>query len=205
MSRRVIKLGGSLLTRPSLLDDFHQWYRNQAPADDCLIIGGGQLIDAVREWDRLRPGDPQTVHWQCVAMLEHSMRHLAEALESDGRFPPIEKLETEDDWLRYSTSSSDSMKPASSTIQFLRPEVVYHSASKAPLPETWSTTTDSIAMWVALQCDASEVVLLKSCAVDSEDRLQDWITQGIVDPACAVLASLEEKLRVEQLPIQPTC
>ncbi|WDQ19119.1 aspartate kinase [Rhodopirellula sp. P2] len=204
MQRRVIKLGGSLLTRPHLLDDFHHWHRNQAPAHDCLIIGGGQMIDAVREWDRLRPGDPRTVHWQCVAMLEHSMRHLAASFESDGRFPSVEKLETEEDWLRYAASFSDSKKPASATIHFLRPEVVYHSDSNAPLPETWSTTTDSIAMWIAKFCDASEVVLLKSCTVDAEDRLQDWITHGIVDPACAVLASLETKLRVEQLPIHST-
>ncbi|MEO9930987.1 aspartate kinase [Rhodopirellula bahusiensis] len=203
MKRRVIKLGGSLLTRPHLLDDFYHWHSNQPPADDCLIIGGGQMIDAVREWDRLRPGDPRAVHWQCVAMLEHSMRHLAAAFQTDDRFSPVEILDSEDAWLNYSTLSRDSNK-SSATLKFLRPEVVYDSASNAPLPENWSTTTDSIAMWVGLLCDASEVVLLKSCAISPADELSNWITNGIVDPACEVLASLENKLRVEQLPIQPT-
>ena len=204
MKRRVIKLGGSLLTRPHLLDDFHHWYRNQPPADDCLIIGGGQMIDAVREWDRLRPGDPRAVHWLCVAMLEHSMRHLAEAFQADARLSPVEILDSEAAWLRYSAPLSVSKTPASALIKFLRPDVVYHSASNAPLSENWSTTTDSIAMWVGLLCDADEVVLLKSCTVSPEDDLRAWVANGVVDPACEVLASLEKKLRVEQLPVQPT-
>ncbi|MFG0266245.1 MAG: aspartate kinase [Rhodopirellula sp. JB055] len=204
MRRRVIKLGGSLLTRPHLLDDFYHWYRRQPPADDCLIIGGGQMIDAVREWDRWRPGDPRTVHWQCVAMLEHSMRHLAEAFQADTRLSPVKILDSEAAWLRYSAPLSDSKTSAPTPIKFLRPDVVYHSASNAPLPENWSTTTDSIAMWAALLCDANEVVLLKSCSISPEDDLRVWIASGVVDPACEVLASLEKKLRVEQLPVQPT-
>lgn len=204
MKRRVIKLGGSLLTRPHLLDDFYHWHIRQPPADDCLIVGGGQMIDAVRQWDRLRPGDPRTVHWQCVAMLEHSMRHLAAAFQADDRLSPVETLDSEAAWLRYSASLTDSNASAPTPIKFLNPEVVYHSASNAPLPENWSTTTDSIAMWIGLLCDADEVVLLKSCTVSPEDGLRAWIATGVVDPACEALASLERKLRVEQLPVQAT-
>ena len=116
----------------------------------------------------------------------------------------VEILDSEAAWLRYSAPLSDSKTPASAPIKFLRPDVVYHSASNAPLPENWSTTTDSIAMWVGLLCDADEVVLLKSCTVSPKDDLRAWVANGVVDPACEVLASLEKKLRVEQLPVQPT-
>ena len=51
--RRVIKLGGSLLLRNSLRRDVLNWLSNQPPAKNIVIVGGGKIIDAVRDLDAL--------------------------------------------------------------------------------------------------------------------------------------------------------
>lgn len=199
-TRRVIKLGGSLLTRPGLLDDVHAWLTAQTAADTCVIVGGGRMIDAVRQWDQLRRVDQREVHWMCVEMLKHSVRHLANAFLEDDRFADVSLLETDSQWHHYQTNPVVPASSKGSSLAFLVPGLVYHRGCDAPLPENWSTTTDSIAMWVAMCCQADEVVLLKSCEVPVDGQLDDWIDEGIVDSACGALSHMKDQLRVERLP-----
>lgn len=178
---RVIKVGGSLLGRPNLLDDLFAWWSTLDLADDWLLVGGGQMIDAVRVWDRLRPTDPTDVHWQCVEMLRHSRQHLIAAMHADGRW-------------------RDRMNGTPAEFQVVDPTVFYHRDAGSPLPENWDTTTDAIAMWIGVCLEADEVILLKSCDVPAELSLGDWIDRGIIDPACDKLPEFADRLSVQRLP-----
>ena len=61
--RRVVKLGGSLLDRQDLQvclpQRISQWDSSRdTTADIFIVVGGGELVDAVRRHDKFEPGDP---------------------------------------------------------------------------------------------------------------------------------------------------
>ena len=72
--RRVMKIGGSLLLRDNLVTAANQWLDAQTGAQTIVIVGGGNLINAVRELDRLRQVDNQSIHWICVDILTATAR-----------------------------------------------------------------------------------------------------------------------------------
>src|SRR5262245_59141995 len=49
---RVVKLGGSLLTWAEWPTACRRWLAMQPPRRTVLIVGGGGMVDAVRNWDR---------------------------------------------------------------------------------------------------------------------------------------------------------
>ena len=70
--RRIIKIGGSMLLRDDLATAVNNWL-NKHPADQTwVVIGGGKLIDAMRELDSQHPMDPQQVHWTCVDSVSYT-------------------------------------------------------------------------------------------------------------------------------------
>ncbi|MGB1707369.1 MAG: hypothetical protein ACPHF4_06055, partial [Rubripirellula sp.] len=67
--RRIIKIGGSMLLREHLTTAVNQWLAAQSAGQTLIIIGGGKLIDAVREFDQQHAMPPQQTHWTCVDLL----------------------------------------------------------------------------------------------------------------------------------------
>ena len=67
--RRVVKVGGSLLLRENLPSESRSWFAAQRPAENIVIVGGGELINAIRKLDALRESSPAEVHWRCVGLL----------------------------------------------------------------------------------------------------------------------------------------
>ena len=76
----------------------------------------------------------------------------------------------------------------------------YHRQSRHALPLDWSTTTDSISAALAIETDADELVILKSCEVDAAADATTLAEQGIVDPAFPRAASRVKSIRIEKLP-----
>jgi len=213
MTIRIIKIGGSLLLRPHLLADLQNWRRRFEVEGDTTIaiIGGGQMIEAVRLWDRLRPGLPATVHWRCVEMLRHSYDCLREAIQVDASWDQCRSLDSASQWQDYLSSLSGT--PPDNRRG--RPEFVLlnvpafytptsSGASAVRLPEDWRTTTDAIAIWLAHQVSSKrglnvECVLLKSCEISPDWSLASLVEEGAIDTACSLFADLTIDLRVQRL------
>ncbi|TWU55375.1 amino acid kinase family protein [Rubripirellula reticaptiva] len=187
--RRVVKVGGSLLLRPNLKDQLDRWIGSQSPAENLLIVGGGNLVEAVRELDAVHSLDSEEIHWLCVELLESTHRM-------------VQQL-------------SPAWKTVSTTIQFrggvergfsrdqttlISVASFYHRYCGASLPEDWRTTTDAIAAYLAVCVNADELVMLKSCDVDPGRTLDQLIDDGVVDKATRLIAPHVRHIRVQCLP-----
>ncbi len=197
---RVIKIGGSILLRNNLAATVHQWL-DAHPADETMvIIGGGKLIDAVRELDQQHTMSPQQTHWMCVDLLTATASFAAEIFG----WPLVA---TEQEWNVAIEQSKTLPKPHGPAVPtVITPNVFYNrknSKNKNILdmrvPTDWRTTTDTIAALLAHRIDADELVLLKSCPIVSKMSFTKLAEAGIVDEAFPEIATGLKTIRVEQL------
>jgi len=194
--RRVIKIGGSLLARPDLKPSLDGWLASQPPAENICIVGGGELIDAMRRLDEFHPGQPESIHWMCVDLLRTTFRLVAT-------------------WFHWPTIEDSGQLRAQIATGFrddvptlIEVSTFYHRQRPTDrLPHDWRTTTDAIAAYLAAEIDADELVLLKSCAVDPQLSFEELAARGIVDEAFPEIAESISRVRIElvELPDQRRC
>ena len=187
---RVVKVGGSLLLRPDLIEALREWIDDQPPARTVLIFGGGEVIDAIRRLDRLRPGESQRVHWRCVDLLQATFETAAEWFPDwdavDSPMPPPDQF-----WSGIVPS-----RPAILSVRSF-----YRRGSSSDLPCDWRTTTDAILAELAIRSEADQAVILKSCPVDPNASVNELAQAGIVDPALPLIADQVKALTVTKLPL----
>jgi aspartokinase-like uncharacterized kinase len=192
--RRVVKVGGSLLGRGDLRQSLPRWISSQADSDaseTLVIVGGGELIDAIRRWDAVHPGDATETHWLCIDLLDTTSGLLA------GWFDwPL--LSDRDELQLAIERGFPGGKPIVVAVR------AFHQRGLATLdpfgvPLDWRTTSDSLAALLAIQAAADELVLLKSCAIDPQANLDQLAGAGVVDEALPMLAPRLPAVRVEQL------
>jgi len=196
--RRIVKIGGSMLMRTDLTRAVNQWLAKH-PADQTLIIvGGGKLIDAVRELDQLHTMNQQQVHWTCVGLLTTTANFVSQIFD----WPLIT---THSQW---KAALQTPPEPGLPTV--IAPEVFYnqHPSSlhhvkshdtRLRLPDDWRTTTDSIAGLLSALLDADELVLLKSCPIPTAMSPTELADVGIVDAAFPEVAAQLRQVHIEQL------
>lgn len=185
MIRRVVKIGGSLLKRSDLADALCGWFERQPPANNYVIVGGGEMIDAIRRLDLIHGLDPAATHWMCVDMLVHSEQLIA------GWMPHWQRIQT--------IQQFDSRQESGHQITLVSVPAFYHPGSGATLPLNWQTTTDAIAGYLGIRLDADEVVLLKSCDVAPHLSIGQLAEAGIIDMALQDIAPEIRRLRVERV------
>ena len=184
--RRVVKIGGSLLLRNTLPDDLRRWFGRQSPAESFVVVGGGELVDAIRNLDAIAPGNSSTVHWQCVELLDLTFEFFCRRMAA---------------WHSISNiDSTDSIFGFEQTPTIVRVGAFYNRASNSSLPQDWRTTTDSIAAEFAKTINAEELVVLKACEVDDSYSLAEFSELGIVDEAILTTGFDEQRIRIESLP-----
>ncbi|MCA9131267.1 MAG: hypothetical protein KDB22_29485, partial [Planctomycetales bacterium] len=71
---RVVKLGGSLLTLPSLREKFLRWCYDHPHPLSLIVVGGGTVVDAVRAIDQANPIEDEFAHWLCIDLMRHTAR-----------------------------------------------------------------------------------------------------------------------------------
>ncbi len=192
-----------MLLRDDLATAVNNWL-NKHPADQTwVVIGGGKLIDAMRELDSQHPMDPQQVHWTCVDLLTATARFAAQ------RFGwPL--ITTQAEWEVACEYQSKIDQPTGNAPTVIAPAVFYNdgppaicnersNAARLKLPDDWQTTTDSIAGLLAHLANADELVLLKSCPIPSSMSPTQLADAGIVDAAFPEIATLLQRVHVEQL------
>ncbi|MEO1528610.1 MAG: protein kinase [Planctomycetota bacterium] len=174
--RRIVKIGGSLLLDPTLPSRLDQWLESQPPAQTIAIVGGGQLIDAMRGLDATYDCESAWLHWRCVELLRVTFELLCDKL------PNWSFVSTHDEFEALQS------KPTDNAAFLVAVDTFYSPSNPAPLPEDWSTTTDAIAGWLSILLSADELVLLKSCDVPSATAIAALSQQGIIDGALPGLA-----------------
>lgn len=195
--RRIIKIGGSMLLRDNLASAVNHWLSAHPAEQTMIIIGGGKLIDAVRELDQNHKMASEQTHWMCVDLLTATARFAADLFG----WPLIT---TEQQWKelvqggkKFPDSQSHEQQPT-----VITPTVFYNRSTNVPdtqVPHDWRTTTDSIAALLAHKIDADELVLLKSCPIAKHMSLSQLADSGIVDEAFPGVAEDLRSIRIEQL------
>lgn len=189
--RRVVKVGGSLLLRDDLVKALPRWLAAQSEAETLIIVGGGELIDAIRRLDRVRRGDPAETHWMCVELLDATYRVFSQWFE----WPRIDTAEA------FCTANETGFSTRQPTLVAVRAfyDRSRHTAGHAAVPLDWRTTTDTIAALLAEDIGADELVLLKSCDVDATASVTQLSNRGIVDETLPLLPWQPKKIRIEKL------
>jgi 5-(aminomethyl)-3-furanmethanol phosphate kinase len=186
--RRVIKLGGSLLNCPDLASRFTAWHAVQQEAINLLVVGGGDLVEAIRVLDRQHGLDKQLAHWLCVELMDATAKVAAEILHVGEVLNSPTELQA---WLDDHRDRRWSCPP----LAIVQPSAYYTQrlaqVSGCTLPEDWRTTSDSIASWLATCCQADELVLLKSCAAPVQGSF-DTVTAEALAEAAFVDASFPQ-------------
>jgi aspartokinase-like uncharacterized kinase len=164
---RVIKVGGSLLDWPGLASNFRRWLAMQPTAGDALIVGGGGLVDKLRELDQSHSLPPAAAHWLAVRCMSLTAAIVAQLLPEATLVNSLEQLRT----------TEPDGPQVFDAERFLRQE---HGSPDA-LPESWEVTSDSIAARVAKVLQARELVLLKSSLPAGPASRESLARLGYVD------------------------
>lgn len=173
---RVIKLGGSLLTLPDWHERFLRWLATEPPAVNLLLIGGGELVDVLRREHERFPYTEKQMHFAALAAMEINAQ-LAQA-----RLPQA---------LLLNPISRSAKLPEPPSIVLVKVTDWWKSLpSEDFVPEeSWQLTSDSLAALLAVQQQATELVLMKSAEPPSDEigcsRAATWVAHDYVDPVFA--------------------
>lgn len=165
----VCKLGGSLLDWSGLPGAL-TWLEQQWPEQSLvLVVGGGQIADVVRQWDRLFRLGEERAHWLALESLA-----LNESLAAE-LWP---RLRLARNRAQVEAAHRDGVPALICANCFVR----WGERQSLPrLPHTWQVTTDSIAAWVAHLLNARELLLAKSVDLPTGCTIPEAARQGLVD------------------------
>ncbi|MEX2113753.1 MAG: hypothetical protein WD845_11245 [Pirellulales bacterium] len=189
-TRRVIKLGGSLLDWPELPAAFASWLAAQPEATNVVVVGGGAIVEALRELDRVGSLGAEACHWLAIHGMSLTAALAAELLGAAELVMGFEQLQRAD---------GDGLF-VFDVERFMRADA----AGADPLPCSWEVTSDSIAARVAVRLKAEELVLLKSTLPADGLMRKELAASGYVDvyfpQAAAGLRARAVNLRKVEFP-----
>ena len=174
LSLIVIKVGGSLLECPRLHGVLEEVLAARSNAVPLLIIGGGATADVVRQWDRVHQLGDDTAHTLALKAMAFNEELVLQLLPRTRRVHSREELLQ----LLNLPQPPGNAWPLMATETFLQQ---LESTPRDALPHSWDVTSDSIAAWVTLQCEAQELVLLKSVPAPVDIVAETAGEQGLVD------------------------
>ena len=166
---RIIKVGGSLFTMSDLRKRIADWSAQNIQLDNlnCVnvwVAGGGAMVDAVREWQNLHGLDDLEAHRKSIDLLSITAS-LFHNLFLDWTFvTDIHQL--------IATKSSSNSNVVFDCSEWAK--------ANRSLKADWETTSDSIALQLAIELNASELHLLKSASPLSS-KIEDAIAEHLVD------------------------
>lgn len=168
----IIKIGGSLSRSDVLVDCLNALEKNYQGRAVVIVPGGGTFADQVRLAQQHWQFDDYTAH--CMALLAMQQTALMfKGLKAD--FVVVHNV-------------------AAIRTQLDRRNIVIWSPDiseldNAGIAASWDISSDSLAAWLARTLAASELILIKSAAIDASLSLHQLTEQQIVDKAfCGFVA-----------------
>ena len=140
-----------------------------------VIVGGGELVEAIRILHRLRPGlDGERLHWKCVQLLDSTWEIACTIVPTA---VPI---------LTASDLHAALANPVPSTYMVrvggFYTEAIHSTLSEEVRPAlNWNTTTDALAWLLAYTIGSNQLVLVKSCEIQKNLTLSQATRDEIVD------------------------
>lgn len=239
---RILKLGGSLLSLADWPERLHGWLARHPAPLSLVLVGGGEIVEAVRELDSHHHFPASFTHWLCIDLLSATARIASQLLPT---FPllssseDLQRIVSETPFVAQRLANSRAalphpqdarvyvvdvtsfyqrpavqatpghdklLSPASTQGAVLQFPTSYSQANVGkraeccPLPENWSTTSDSLAAWLAVVVGANELVLFKSTTPEGNcSTPQAWVEQGIVDAAFAATLPTHVSVQIVNL------
>lgn len=206
LKRVVLKIGGSILfSGKSLSEQVDALSREFRGCQVFVIVGGGEIVEAIRQLHRFRPElDMGWVHWECVRLLDSTFAISQqivtswEPIETSGQLSALLASGREGIYLVrvhsfYNQGTSwggiESPGLTEAEIAAVRPA------------ESWDTTTDAIAWYLAWKISAQEVYLLKSCecsegALLGIEEVENLAEAGVVDRELPRLSRIAPEIRI---------
>lgn len=183
----VIKVGGSLLDDPGFAERLQGYLEGLAGSRCVVVVGGGAAADFIRALDFTHAIGENRAHALALRALEltaHAVACLVPGLVVVTRPEALPGV-----W-------SLGMVPVFSPREFLE-------SFPNALPESWSTTSDSIAAHLAVVLRASALHLLKSAGLDGIASRTEAAARGFVDPVFPEASRPFPTVRVVNLRIAP--
>ncbi len=159
-----------------------------------LVIGGGELADAVRELDRRTTLDAVTAHWMAIRAMQVHGFVFCQLLST------AEWVTDSCHWLERPQPGVHRRLGVVAIEEFLRTQEPHQRGTT--LPVGWHVTSDSIAARLAEVVQAEELVLLKStlpsACPNPLPRMQA-VTTRLVDEYFPTAAARLSQIRIVNL------
>ncbi|MCK9634698.1 MAG: uridylate kinase [Methylobacter tundripaludum] len=162
----VIKLGGSLSRLDALADCLNAVEKNYQDRAAVIVPGGGAFADQVRLAQQHWQFDDTTAHHMALLAMQQ-MALLFKGLKSGFAIAPT-------------VAAIQNPLNRQKTVIW-SPDII--ELDNAGIQPSWDITSDSLAAWLAGALSATELVLIKSAAIDAGLSLQQLAEQQIVDKA----------------------
>ncbi len=176
----IIKLGGSLSHSDALVNCLNTLELNYQGRAVVIVPGGGAFADQVRLAQQRWQFDDTTAHHMALLAMQQ-MALMFKGLKPDLAIAPT-VAEIQKQLNRQKTV-------------IWSPDIA--ELDNAGIPASWDISSDSLAVWLAKTLSATELILIKSAAIDADLSLQQLAEQHIVDKAfCDFVLQAAFKTRI---------
>ncbi|NOR81135.1 MAG: uridylate kinase [Methyloprofundus sp.] len=187
----VLKLGGSLLSSPALMQCL-QLVSQKGRGQLVIVPGGGVFADQVRLTQKQWQYDDKTAHYMAILAMQQ-MALLFQGLCTD--LVVVDKVAA--------------IVPALQQQKVVVWSPLATELDVAEIPASWDVTSDSLAAWLAIQLSATRLILVKSMPVPENATLGELSDLGMIDKAFTRLVHnkslMIECISYHQLSLLATC
>lgn len=160
----IVKLGGSLYHNPQLTAWLTQLLHQAQHQPIIIVPGGGPFANTARQADQHYTLSPTTAHHLGLLAMQQFGLVLLDLCPQAHAY--------------YHRPHNE--KPNPSTLSIWLPDATLLSAPD--LAHSWDVTSDTLALWLAQQCQADLLALLKHDVLPPYS-LDSLSQQAIIDPA----------------------
>lgn len=159
----VVKIGGSLSHEPML----RQWLTELCEVGGGRVVivpGGGDFADKVRQYQSEWHFDDLAAHNMCLlAMTQY-------AILMQGVLPEL-VLASSEAKIRRALRDGHVAVWVPTALMRDTPDAM----------SNWDTTSDSLAAWLSTMLNAERLIVVKSCPIPENERLETLAAAGVVD------------------------